>query len=126
MDIIGTIYKILPTEEVTLGDGTKRTKGGFVIMCNGEYAKPVAFELFGEERLALLTGMNEGIPVKINFNAMSFKGKNGGYYTTLRCTNVFPLIAAAPAIQAGSISASFAQTTVPQPKKQPFGEFPPR
>ena len=92
MEIIGTIYKILRTEEVTFGDGTKKTKGGFVIMREGEYAKPVAFELFGEERLELLNGLNIGTPVKVNFIANSREGKDGRYYTTLRCTNVFPFV----------------------------------
>jgi len=96
MEIIGTVYKILPTEEVTLGDGTTRKKSGFVIMRDGEFAKHVAFELFGDDRLALLNGLNVGMPVKVNFLPVSFMGKNGGYYTTLRCTNVFPLVAAAP------------------------------
>lgn len=94
MEIIGTMYKIHPQEEVTLGDGTKRMKGGFVIMREGEYAKPVAFELFGDDRLAMLTGLADGMPVKVNFIAVSFEGKNGGYYTTLRCSNVVPLVAA--------------------------------
>ena len=37
MEINGTIYKILQQEEVTFGDGTKKMKGGFVIMREGEY-----------------------------------------------------------------------------------------
>lgn len=94
MEIEGRVLKILPTAEVTLGDGTKRMKGGFVIMREGEYAKPVAFELFGDDRLALLGGLSAGMPVRVNFAAVSFEGKNGSYYTTLRCTNVFPLVAA--------------------------------
>ena len=93
MEINGTIYKILPQSEVTLGDGTKKMKGGFVIMSDGEYAKTIAFELFGEERLALLAGITVGIPVKVNFIPVSFEGKEGRYYSTLRCTNVFPLVA---------------------------------
>ncbi len=94
MEIIGNVYKILPQEEVTLGDGTKRMKGGFVIMPDGVYAKPVAFELFGDERLALLNGISVGMQVKAYFLAISFEGKKGGYYTSLRCTNVMPLVAA--------------------------------
>ena len=90
MEINGTIYKILPTEEVAFGDGTKKMKGGFVIMREGEYPKPVAFELFGEERLALLNGITNGMPVKVNFLPVSFEGKNGGFFTTLRCINILP------------------------------------
>ncbi|MCR5191982.1 MAG: DUF3127 domain-containing protein [Bacteroidales bacterium] len=94
MEIKGKIYKILPQSEVTLNDGTKKIKGGFVISTEGEYPKKVAFELFGEERLSLLTGLREGNLVKVNFIPMSFEGKDGRYYSTLRCTNVFPLVTA--------------------------------
>ena len=125
MEIIGTIYKILPTEEVTLGDGTKKMKGGFVIMRDGEYAKPVVFELFGEDRLEMLNGLTLNMPVKVNFLPISFEGKNGGYYTTLRCTNVFPLVAAAPVSQVGTVPNPATQNTVLQPQNQPFGELPP-
>lgn len=47
MEINGTIYRILQNQEVIFNDGTKKVKGGFVIMREGEYPKPVAFELFG-------------------------------------------------------------------------------
>lgn len=50
-----------------------------------EYTKPVAFELFGEERLSLLNGLTLGMPVRVSFYAESREGKNGNYYTTLRC-----------------------------------------
>ena len=88
MEINGTIYRILQQEEVTFGDGTKKIKGGFVIMREGEYPKPVAFELFGEDRLSLLNGLTLGMPVKVSFYAESRESKNGKYYTTLRCTNI--------------------------------------
>ncbi len=93
MEINGTIYRILRQEEVTFSDGTKKMKGGFVIMREGEYPKPVAFELFGEERLLLLNGLTLGMPVRVSFYADSREGKDGKYYTTLRCTNVLSSIA---------------------------------
>lgn len=88
METNGTIYRILQQEEVTFGDGTKKIKGGFVIMREGEYPKPVAFELFGEDRLSLLNGLTLGMPVKVSFYAESREGKNGKFYTTLRCFNI--------------------------------------
>lgn len=88
MEINGTIYRILQQEEVTFGDGTKKIKGGFVIMREGEYPKPVAFELFGEDRISLLNGLTLGMPVKVSFYAESRESKNGKYYTTLRCFNI--------------------------------------
>lgn len=103
MEINGTIYKILQQEEVTFGDGTKKIKGGFVIMREGEYPKPVAFELFGEERLALLNGFTPGTPVRVSFYAESREGKNGNFYTTLRCTNLMPMAAASMPPSSGGV-----------------------
>ncbi len=91
MEINGTIYRILQNQEVTFGDGTKKVKGGFVIMREGDYPKPVAFELFGEERLSMLNGLTLGMPVRVSFYAESRVGKDGKYYTTLRCTNILTL-----------------------------------
>lgn len=48
MEINGKIYRIFPKSEVTLGDGTKKMKGSFVITTDGEYPKKVAFELFSQ------------------------------------------------------------------------------
>lgn len=99
MEIIGTMYRILQQEEVTLGDGTKKKKGGFVIMRDGAYPRPVAFELFGEERLAMLSGINLGMPVRVSFHAESREARNGNYYTTLRCYNLMKLVATAAVAQ---------------------------
>ena len=92
MEINGTIYRILQNQEVTFNDGTKKVKGGFVIMREGDYPKPVAFELFGEERLSMLNGLSLGMPVRVSFYAESREGKDGKYYTTLRCTNLMPFV----------------------------------
>lgn len=99
MEINGTIYKILPQQEVTFNDGTKKIKGGFVIMREGFYPKPVAFEMFGEERLAMLNGLNLGTPVRVSFYAESREGKDGKFYTTLRCTSLLVPGAEQPAKQ---------------------------
>ena len=96
MEINGTIYRILQNQEVTFGDGTKKVKGGFVIMREGDYPKPVAFELFGEERLSMLNGLTLGMPVRVSFYAESRVGKDGKYYTTLRCTNILTLAPVQP------------------------------
>ena len=93
MEIRGTVYRILPQAAVTFGDGTTRMKGGFVIMREGDYPKPVAFEVFGEERLTIVSTLTLGMPVAVNFRAESRESRNGGYYTTLRCNSVTPLTA---------------------------------
>lgn len=106
MEINGKVFKILPQEEITFNDGTKKMKGGFVIMRDGEVPVPVAFELFGEERIALLNGLNIGMYVSVSFYVDSREGKNGKYYTTLRCLNVVPLVAGIPSAAASIMPAS--------------------
>ena len=108
MEINGTIYRILQNQEVTFGDGTKKIKGGFVIMREGDYPKPVAFELFGEERLSMLNGLTLGMPVRVSFYAESREGKDGKFYTTLRCTNIMHIAttSSAPQVDGNAPSAS--------------------
>jgi hypothetical protein len=96
MEINGTIYRILQKQEVTFNDGSKKEKGGFVIMRDGDYPKPVAFELFGEERLSMLKGLTLGMPVRVSFYAESREGKDHKFYTTLRCTSLLSLAPAQP------------------------------
>lgn len=96
MEINGTIYRILPQQDVVFSDGTRKVKGGFVIMREGDYPKPVYFELFGEERLSMLNGLTLGMPVRVSFYAESREGKDGKFYTTLRCTNLLALAPSQP------------------------------
>lgn len=56
-------------------------------MRDGDYPRPVAFELFGEDRLAMLAGVNVGMPVQVRFFAESREGKNGNIFTSTRCTD---------------------------------------
>ncbi len=97
MEIEGTIYKILPRELVTFGDGTQKAKGGFVISCNIDYPHYVAFELFGEERLVMLEGLSAGMPIRVNFYAESRESKNGNFYTALKCFGITTLATQNPA-----------------------------
>ena len=129
MEINGTIYKILPQQEVVFGDGTKKIKGGFVIMREGEYPKPVAFELFGEERIAMLNGLSIGMPVRVSFYAESREGKDGKFYTTLRCTNLMTYVAGmmppAPSVAYPAYGQGNPQPVTPVSQNQPPMAIPP-
>lgn len=121
MEINGTIYRILQNQEVTFNDGTKKLKGGFVIMREGDYPKPVAFEMFGEERLSMLNGLTLGMPVRVSFYAESRESKDGKYYTTLRCTNVLALTSQPLSVAEVTHSEPPAATTVFPPEDEvPF------
>ena len=122
MEINGTIYRILPQQDVVFGDGTRKVKGGFVIMREGDYPKPVAFEMFGEERLSMLNGLNLGMPVRVSFYAESREGKDGKYYTTLRCTNIMQMVAASnmpPAAYSWSTNGDTVSTLNQEPTALP-------
>lgn len=97
MEIEGIVYKILPREEVTFGDGTKKIKGGFVITHGIDYPSHAAFELFGEERLSMLDNITVGMPVKVSFYAESREAKTGKfagkYFTSLKCFGIAALAA---------------------------------
>lgn len=119
MEISGTIYKILPVEEVTFNDGTKKMKGGLVIMRDGDFPKPVAFEMYGEDRLAMLANLTIGMPVRVFFYAESREGKNGNYYTSLRCTNIMTLAQVSP-VQQMPLAAVYTNMQSPAPVPNPI------
>ena len=99
MEIIGKMYRILPVEEVSVEDGTKKMKGGFVIKRVDDYQIPVFFELFGEEKIAMLKSYALDALVRVVFYAESREGRNGKYYTSLRCTNISGLETKQPAVR---------------------------
>lgn len=99
MEIIGKMYRILPVEEVPFEDGTKKMKGGFVIKRLDDYQIPVFFELFGEEKIAMLKSYALDALVRVVFYAESYEGKNGKYYTSLRCTNISGLETKQPVVR---------------------------
>lgn len=123
MEIEGIVYKILPKEEVTFGDGNKKTKGGFVIT-HGELPSYAAFELFGEERLSMLDGLAVGMPVKVNFYAESRLSKNGNYFTTLKCFGIAMLATQNPTT-AGLAPVQYPNAVSPTATVPPVQDTPP-
>lgn len=99
MEIIGKMYKILPVEEVSFVDGTKKMKGGFVVKRMDGYQMPVFFELFGDEKIAMLKNYALDALVRVVFYAESHEGKNGRYYTSLRCTSISGLETKQPVVR---------------------------
>jgi len=120
--------KVLPQTAVTFSDGTQSMKGGFVIMREGDFAKPVCFEIFGAEKLAVLEGLQTGMLLQVHFYAESRESKQtpGRYFTSLRCTNVVNLAvqptAAAPAVEQQQVAPQLPIT--PQPSWPPVASTP--
>lgn len=88
----GTLYKIAPREEIVFADGSKHTKGTFAITMYGEFQRQVAFEVYGDDRLATLDALPIGTPLRVLFYAESRESKkNDKFYTVLRCLDFSPI-----------------------------------
>ncbi len=86
MEIVGKLIKktALETGFSAKGEWKKR---GFVIETQEQYSKTLYFSLFGEEKVAMLSGVNEQDNIKVFFNAES-REYNGNYFTDLKAFNV--------------------------------------
>lgn len=86
MEITGTLIKILPE---TRGESQRGpwVRGGFVIQTDGEYPRQVAFDTFGEDRLAMVQSIAMNSPVVVTFMPES-REFNDKWYTNLRCSRI--------------------------------------
>lgn len=88
MDISGKLVKILPEVRGESQRGPW-VRGGFVIETDDMYPKLVAFTLFGEDRLAMINGIQMNSVVTVTF-APESREYNERWYTDLRCIRVTP------------------------------------
>ena len=90
MEITGRLIRVL--EEIR-GEGARGpwVRGGFVIETDGEYPRQVAFDCFGEDRVAMVKNTPMNSPVVVRFNPES-REFNGKWYTNLRCSNIQPYV----------------------------------
>lgn len=107
MEITGRLTKIL--SEVR-GESQRGpwVRGGFVIETDDTYPRQVAFTLFGEDRLAMVNGLQMNSQIIVTFSPES-REFNERWYTDLRCSRVLP-------VQAGA--AATAQPAAQQPAPQ--------
>jgi len=86
MEITGTLIKILPE---TRGESQRGpwVRGGFVIQTDGEYPRQVAFDTFGEDRVAMVQNTPMNTPVVVTFMPES-REFNDKWYTNLRCSRI--------------------------------------
>ena len=86
MEITGRLIRVL---EETRGEGARGpwVRGGFVIETDGDYPRQVAFDCFGEDRVAMVKNTPMNSPVIVRFNPES-REFNGKWYTNLRCSNI--------------------------------------
>ncbi len=90
--INGTFIKALPIIE---GDGRRGhwVRGGFLIKFGEEYQRQVAFSLFVEDKVNMVSAIMPNTYVQVNYQPES-REFEGRWYTELRCFSITPLIAA--------------------------------
>lgn len=86
MEITGRLTHVLPENRGESARGPW-VRGGFVIETEGEYPRQVAFDCFGEDRVAMVKNIPMNSPVIVRFNPES-REFNGKWYTNLRCSNI--------------------------------------
>jgi hypothetical protein len=118
MDITGKLIKIMPEVRGESQSGRPFVRGGFVIETDDTYPRQVAFTLFGEDRLAMLTGLAMNSMVQVTFSPES-REYNERWYTDLRCIRVQSLMAGQMPAQSMA-----AQPTQPAQPAVPFAQPP--
>ena len=93
----GRITNILAIEEGVSKADKPWKKQNFVIDTGAQYNPEVCFQLFGEDKIAMLANFPEGSEVEVAFN-LSSREFNGKYYHNIDAWKINPASgAAAPA-----------------------------
>ena len=77
--ITGKLVKALDVESGTSKAGKEWKKQSFVIDTGSQFNPEVCFSLFGEDKIAMLQGINTGEEIEVSFN-LSSREYNGRYY----------------------------------------------
>lgn len=79
LSIKGKITNKLEIESGTSKAGKDWKKQSFIIDTGSQYNPEICFQLFGEEKIEILTAFNEGEEVEVSFN-LSSREYNGRYF----------------------------------------------
>ncbi|KWW31260.1 MAG: hypothetical protein AUK63_533 [bacterium P3] len=111
MEITGRLIRILAE---TRGESARGpwVRGGFVIETEGDYPRQVAFDCFGEDRVAMVKNIPMNSPVIVRFNPES-REFNEKWYTNLRCSNVQQYVPGQMPAPATGYSYAAASTAAP-------------
>ena len=81
LSIKGTIKHKLEVESGTSKAGKEWKAQSFVLTTEAQYNPDICFKLFGEEKIQLISNINEGEAVNVSFN-LSSREYNGRWYTS--------------------------------------------
>ncbi|MBQ2509143.1 MAG: DUF3127 domain-containing protein [Bacteroidales bacterium] len=113
MEITGRLILILPTQSGESQRGPW-VRGGFVIETTDTFPRKVCFNMFGEDRLAMLNGLAMNSMVTVTFSPES-REFNDRWYTDLRCISVYPAQGAPAAAPMAGAPAPAAAPAAPAP-----------
>ena len=79
LSVKGKLSRKLSVESGTSQAGKEWKKQSFLIDTGSQYNPEICFQLFGEDKIALLNHHNEGDQVEVSFN-LSSREYNGRYF----------------------------------------------
>ena len=113
MELTGRLIKILPEVRGESARGPW-VRGGFVVETEETFPRQVAFTLFGEDRIAMLSGLAMNAPVVVTFSPESREYQER-WYTDLRCIRVIPFSGAAAPAAAPAMAQAAPAAAAPAP-----------
>ena len=79
LTIKGQLVRILDPESGTSKAGKQWKKQSFLVNTGAQYNPEVCFQLFGEDKIQMLDGINSGDQIEVSFN-ISSREYNGRYF----------------------------------------------
>lgn len=77
--VTGKLVKTLDVESGTSKAGKEWKKQSFVLDTGAQYNPEICFQLFGDEKIAMIDGIQPGTEIEVSFN-ISSREYNGRYY----------------------------------------------
>ncbi|MBG16245.1 MAG: hypothetical protein CL853_07825 [Crocinitomicaceae bacterium] len=79
LTIKGQLVRILDPESGTSKAGKQWKKQSFLVNTGAQYNPEICFQLFGEDKIQMLDGINSGDQIEVSFN-ISSREYNGRYF----------------------------------------------
>ena len=81
LSIKGTVKQKLELEQGTSKAGNEWKSQSFILNTGAQYNPDICFKLFGEDKIQILSNINEGEEIEVFFN-LSSREWNGKWFTS--------------------------------------------
>ena len=81
LSIKGTVKQKLELEQGTSKAGNEWKSQSFILNTGAQYNPDICFKLFGEDKIQILSNINEGEEIEVFFN-LSSRDWNGKWFTS--------------------------------------------